>query len=80
MTWKEAIIEVMRTRPARDWPLQDIYRAMERHPVVKTYHGEAWKSGGQARSQCWIRRALTNLVREGFVARVHPATYRLTSN
>ena len=80
MGWKEAIIEVMRKRSGREWPLQSIYGAMERHPLVTTHHEEPWKAGKQPRYQCWIRRYLTDLWREGRVERVRRAVYRLSPN
>ena len=54
-TWEEAVLRIVR---AKDGPitLQEIYQAMECHPLVTPYHKEPW--GGQPRFHHWVRSYL----------------------
>jgi len=73
--WKEAISKIIKRADKRVINLQDIYAEMKHHAVVTAYHMEPWSPGLQTRYQCWIRRCLTDLVREGRISRVSRGIY-----
>lgn len=77
LTWNRAILAVMQTTPNKGWRLHEIYTGVGSHPVVTARHLQPWRSGGQPRYECWVRRCLTNLVSAGVVDRIRPAVYRL---
>ncbi|KQC06798.1 MAG: hypothetical protein APR62_07490 [Smithella sp. SDB] len=76
MTWNEAILEVLQQHEDEPVKLQKIYCELSNHPLVTDQHRKSWKPGLQPRYQCWIRRCLTNLIREGKVKRTQTATYQ----
>ncbi len=71
-TWEEAVLRIVR---AKDGPitLQEIYQAMECHPLVTPYHKEPW--GGQPRFHHWVRSYLARLKKRGDVRHVGPGRY-----
>lgn len=77
MAWKEALVRTLREHGGRQMTLAEIYQEMVDHPLVTLRHHEPWTVGNQPRYQCWIRRYLTDLVREGVVERVRRGTYCL---
>ena len=79
MNWQEAIIQIMRDLGGEEIQLQEIYRGMRGHPIVTSDHLNPWKPGGQPKYQCWIRRYLTDLVREDVVKRTGTGVYSLKS-
>jgi hypothetical protein len=76
MTWKIAVLEVLKGHSGKPVDLQDIYVELWRHPLVTDRHGESWSPGLQHRCGGWIRRCLTTLVEEGTVERIKKSTYR----
>ncbi len=73
--WKEEILKIIKLADKKIVSLQDIYAEMRNHAVVTSYHMEPWSPGLQPRYQCWIRRSLTDLVREGRICRVSRGMY-----
>ena len=71
-TWEEAILRIVRAENGTI-SLQDIYQAMERHPLVTPHHRDAW--GGQPNYHHWIRSALARLCNRGVVRRVGRGLY-----
>ena len=63
-SWKTSVFEVVLSLGGKSVGLQDIYREIRKRPLVSDYHKEPWKTGGQPRYECWMRRVLTELVRE----------------
>ena len=76
--WSAAILEIVEPHAGCAISLQDIYAQMRTLPLVTSYHLQPWRSGGQPRYQCWIRRCLTDLVRAGKVRRTGTAIYMST--
>lgn len=73
-TWREEVRWVV-IEAARPISLAENYAAVERSPIVKPYHRQPWKPGGQPRYQCWVRRELTNLCRDRAIRRVGRGLY-----
>jgi hypothetical protein len=71
-TWAEAILGTVRSHRGTI-SLQEIYAAMENHPVVTAYHKELVKR--TPRFHLWIGSLLTKLVRKRAVSRVGLALY-----
>jgi hypothetical protein len=69
-SWKEVALEAVLTLGGRSVRLQDIYREVERNSIVTAYHKQPWRPGGQPRFECWTRRVLSDLVREGKLTHV----------
>lgn len=74
-TWKNLILDIVDSLDGRSVSLQEIYRRVSDNPIVTDYHREPWSSGGQPRFECWTRRALTDLVREGKLKRITTGMY-----
>lgn len=74
-SWKEIALQAVLSLGGREIQLEDIYKEVTRHPRVTPYYREPWKPGGQPRYQCWTRRVLTELVREGKLIRVSMGSY-----
>jgi hypothetical protein len=75
LTWNAAILEAVRELGGQNIALQVIYSEMQKSPVITPHHLDQWRTGGQARYECWIRRGLTTLIRKGMVLRVSKGTY-----
>ncbi|TAK01650.1 hypothetical protein EPO44_08935 [bacterium] len=75
--WKKTVLGFIEQRGWDVVRLQEIYAEMENHPLVTPYHMQPWRPGLQPRYQCWIRRYLTDLVREGNIRRVSRGKYSL---
>ena len=73
-TWDEAVKNIV-VDHGDAISLQGICSVMLHHPLVTPHHREAWRLGKQPRYECWIRRSLTNLVRQGDVRRVSRGLY-----
>ena len=73
-TWKEEIQRVV-IEAGGPISLSQIYACIECSQLVTTRHQQPWKSGGQPRYQCQIRRELTNLCRDGAIRRVGRGLY-----
>ena len=71
-TWEEAILQIVRAENGAI-SLQDIYRAMEHHPLVTPHHRDSW--GGQPNYHHWIRSALAKLCNRGLVQRAGRGLY-----
>ena len=78
-TWKHAILRTVAEASESPVPLAAIYTAMKAHPLVTSEHLQPWKPGRQPKYQCWIRRYLTTLVREGELTRVGKARYAVST-
>lgn len=76
MSLKDAILEVIRQRNGREITLQEIYREIILLPIVKARDKEPWKPGGQPRYQNYVRRRLTDLVREKLINRPGKGVYK----
>ncbi len=76
--WKSEIIKAVSRCGGINVPLSEIYREMINIPIVTDRHLQPWKGGGQPRYQCWIRRCLTDLVREGLIIRPNRGKYSLS--
>ena len=74
-TWEEAVLTVLRTRPGKEWCLQDIYTGVEKRAIVTPHHRLPW--GHQPNFHHWVRSTLAKLKREGQVVHAGPALYRL---
>ena len=75
-TWDEAVLKVLKSRAA-PMLLQEIYKAMEGHPLVTLYHKQLW--GGQPKYHHWIHRStIARLKGRGTVSRVGQSLH--TSN
>ena len=78
-TWKEVVLGGLQVEGGVSVALDAIYGHVAAAELVTTYHLDPWRPGGQPRFQCWTRRALTDLVREGQVVRVGRGMYSLAS-
>lgn len=76
MTWKEAILQLLRQEIGKQITLQDIYLKFSHHPLVTDQHVKPWRPGLQPKYHCWIRRYLSTLVNEGKIKRTKKATYQ----
>lgn len=74
-SWKEIALQAVVSLGGHEVQLEESYKAVARHPRVTPHYREAWKPGEQPRYQCWTRRVLTNLVREGTLIRVSMGVY-----
>lgn len=57
-TWEEDVLAIIRGKGG-PITVQEIYREIERHPLVKTRHRESW--GGQPNFHHWVRSYLAKL-------------------
>lgn len=76
-TWNDAVADAIRNKGGQNVSLQEIYSEMRRNQIVTDSHLEPWKPGGQPKYECWIRRSLTNLERDGTIRRVGRALYSI---
>ena len=76
-TWKTVTLNAVISLGGRLVPLQEIYRTVKSNPIVTDYHRQPWRSGGQPRFECWVRRILTDFVREKKLSRVKKGVYSL---
>ncbi len=76
MFWKDAVLNIIRQQKGKEITLQEIYRKMLGHSLVTDSHKEPWKTGKQPKYQCWVRRVLTDLVREGLINRPRTGVYK----
>jgi hypothetical protein len=60
-------------KAGRSMALAEIYRAMERHPLVTAHHRELW--GNQPNFHHWVRSAIAKLKRRGAVRQIGRAIY-----
>lgn len=74
-SWEETVLRIVRAKNGAI-SLQEIYRAMEQHPLVTPHHREEWR--GQPNYHHWIRSAMARLNHRGAVRRVGRGLY--TSN
>ena len=74
-TWEEAILRIVRAKEG-DISLQEIYRAIESHPLVTPYHKELWDR--QPRYHHWVRSELAKVCKRGAIRHVGRGLY--TSN
>ncbi len=77
MSWKDEIISIMHKNSGHEMSLSDIYNKIKRSRLATCYHLKPWKPGGQPRYQCWVRRALTDLVNERKIKRLRRGVYIL---
>jgi len=75
VTWREAIIGVMKKRRSHPWTLTEIYAVIAKLPIVTVHHREDW--GDQPNYHHWVRSELVKLKRRGVVEQVARSTYRL---
>ena len=75
-SWKDVVFEVIQKRKGREIKLQKIYHEMLGHPLITAFHMQPWKTGKQPKYQCWIRRVLTDLVKEGSISRPRKGVYK----
>jgi hypothetical protein len=71
-TWEEAVERVIASHDGVI-SLQEIYAALESHPLVRPHHREMW--GSQPNYHHWIRSALNRLKLRGLVRRVGRGLY-----
>jgi hypothetical protein len=76
MSWKDAILEVIRQRNGREITLQEIYKEVMTLPIVTEFHKEPWKPEKQPKYECWIRSSLSDLVKDGSITRSRKAVYK----
>lgn len=74
-SWKEIALQAVVSLGGSNIQLEDIYKEVMHHPRVTPYYRDPWKPGGQPRYQCWIRKELTKLVRDGSLIRVSTGAY-----
>ena len=75
---KEAVLKAVTEGKSKWASLRDIYNEIEKQPLVTDYHRLPWKPGGQPRFQCWIRRILTDLIRENKLIRIGRGLYSVS--
>lgn len=75
MQWKAAILEIIKQHDPGAVDVQQIYTDIQHDQFVTAHHREPWSSGLQPRYHCWVRRYLTDLVRERKIRRVSRGTY-----
>ena len=71
-TWEQAVLDVLKAN-RRVMSLQEIYRAMECHPVVTLHHRELWEN--QPKYHHWIRSTLAKLKKRGAIRHVGRGLY-----
>jgi hypothetical protein len=71
-TWEAAVLRIIRSHK-EGISIQEIYKAMENHPLVTAYHRELW--GNQPNFHLWIRSALDKLKQQGDVRHVDRALF-----
>ncbi len=71
-TWEEAVLRIVKTNRGAI-SLQEIYRKMESHPLVTSYHRELW--GNQPNYHHWIRSTLARLRKRGAIQHVSRGLY-----
>jgi|SaaInlV_135m_DNA_1039713.scaffolds.fasta_scaffold96888_1 hypothetical protein len=76
MTWKDAVLQVIRKRRGQEVTLQEIYKGVLVSPVMTDFHDQQWKSGKQLKYQCWVRSTLAVLKKEGLIVHVRKAVYK----
>ena len=76
MSWKDAILEVIRRRKGREIKLQEIYKEVLTLPIVTEFHKEPWSPGKQPRYECAIRSLIAKLKKEGLIAHPRKAVYK----
>lgn len=75
VTWAQAIVGVLKTRPSHRWILSEIYSEIAKLPIVTRHHRDTW--GGQPNYHHFVRSELAKLARRGIVEHVARSTYRL---
>ena len=76
-TWSKIIYNIIQKYSPLPITLTELYKILKLHPLVTAYHIHPWKPGGQPRYECWARRCLSNLVRNGRIKRVSRSLYGL---
>lgn len=76
-TWAEAVLAVLGQEPTRVWELQEIYAEIAKRPIVTPHHLDDWH--GQPNYHHWVRSAIARLKRQGRVAHVATAKYRVSA-
>jgi hypothetical protein len=76
-TWDVAIVEAIHTKDDQGVSLKEIRSEMMNNPIVSDFHLQPWKSGKQAKYECWINSRLSKLVQKGIVRRVGRGRYSL---
>jgi hypothetical protein len=75
ISWKDAVLKIIRLRRGREVTLQEIYKEILLLPLVTDELKKPWKNG-QPKYQCWIRSSLPPLKREGLITNPKRGVYK----
>lgn len=77
MTWKSEIYNILCSKGGQPITLKQIYEKIKTSPLVTSEHLKAWDGIHQPKYECWVRRCLTDLVRENKIKRIDRGVYQI---